>query len=406
MFFVNFVDNSNFLWKQVYDEARRVGLDTSLFGEPQREVVARVAAFLADEPEVVKRHPFRRVVREPVAPIILYGPPGTGKTTFVCVLDRVLRRELPDHIRPNMQKGNRSYTLQKRMLNGEPLSLLSVSQWAQLLHFYEWDVRKHRLVSADLQSFITKSLIPMRVIFADEVEMVGYSPTIPTLAKNGMLVIGTSNQTAFTQLERQQIPPHKIYFGGDDMRQGDPQDAVCDHPVFDELARRKRELFGQVDCQLMRREQTVFVRLDFAEMLQAPLLDVEWVNFIETTRFFVSDPTQLNQNLGYILLLDHFSLEKLQRDYNGIIRFIALFDAIEQMGIGVLVRDSRAKAATLQLSRDSFEELKRVIEQADDASEDVKRKTLVGIDRFTSRLGMAGQRAKTILSTKDTKNTK
>ncbi len=381
------------LWEQVCCEAERAGLNTSLFGERQQEVVAHVAAFLAQDPPV-RRFSLRKSSPPPVAPLILYGPPGTGKTTFLYVLDRVLRRELPDNITSVMHKGQRSYSLQKRLLDGEPLSLLSVSQWAQLLHFYEWDVRKHRLISADLQTFLTNKLAPMRVIFADEVEMVGYSPTIPTLAKNGILVVGTSNQTEFAQLESQQIPPHKIYFGGEDMRQGDPQDAVWNHPLFDQLATQKTELFGQVNCQLMRHADTAFVRLDFAEALQAPLLDVEWVNFIKTTRFYVSDPTSLTQNLSYILLLDDFTLAKLQRDYNGIIRFIALFDAIEQMGIGVLLRNT---TQTPQLSHASFEELKRVIEQADDTSEDVKRKTLVGIDRFTSRLGMAGQRARAIL---------
>jgi hypothetical protein len=386
--------DENFLWEQVCDEATQVGLDTSLFGERQREVVARVAAFLEDEPDV-RRFSFRKSAAKPIAPIILYGPPGTGKTTFLYVLDHVLRRELPDHIAPVMQKGSRTYSLQKRLLDGEPLSLLSVSQWAQLLHFYEWDVRKHRLVSADRQAFITNNLIPMRIIFTDEVEMVGYSPTIPTLAKNGILVVGTSNQTEFAQLERQQIPPHKIHFGGEDMRQGDPQDAVCAHPIFDRLAAQKMQLFGQVNCQLHCQAETVFVRLDFSEALQAPLLDIEWVNFIKMTRFFVSDPTSLTQKLAYILLLDDFSIEKLQHDYNGIIRIVALFDAVEQMGIGVLLRNT---VQPLQLSRDSFAELKRVIEQADDASEDVKRKTLVGIDRFTSRLGMAGKRAQLILA--------
>ncbi len=381
------------LWQQVYKEAHRAGLDVSVLGERQHEVVRRVAEFLAVEPEN-RRFLFRKPAPKPVAPTILYGPPGTGKTTFLYVLDRVLRRQLPDNIAPVMRKGQRTYKLQKRLLKDEPLSILSVSQWAQLLHFYEWDVQKHRLISADLQHFITRNLIPMRVIFADEVEMVGYSPTIPTLAKNGILVVGTSNQTAFKQLERQQIPPHKIYFGGEDMRQGDPQDAVRDHSMFAQLMAKQTQRFGQVNCRLARQGDIVFVLLDFDETLRAPLLDIEWVNFIETTRFFVSDPTLLTQNLRYVLLLNGFSLAKLQRDYNGIIRFIALFDAVEQMGIGVLLRSS---GQALQLSRASFEALKQVIESADDASEEVKRKTAVGIDRFTSRLGMAGQRAQTTL---------
>jgi hypothetical protein len=89
-------------------------------------------------------------------------------------------------------------------------------------------------------------------------------------------------------------------------------------------------------------------------------------------------------------LFDGLALDALQKNYNAIIRFIALFDAIEQLGVGVLVRQ---KADAVPLSRQSLTEMKTAVEQAPDVSQEIKEKTVVGLDRATSRIGQAAMRA-------------
>jgi hypothetical protein len=96
----------------------------------------------------------------------------------------------------------------------------------------------------------------------------------------------------------------------------------------------------------------------------------------------------------FILLFDDFSLETLRTDYNAIIRFVSLFDAIEQVGLGVLVRNQRE---TPQLSREAINHMKVTIQSSRGVTEEIKMKTVVGIDRLVSRLGQAGQNAQRIL---------
>ena len=69
---------------------------------------------------------------------------------------------------------------------------------------------------------------PCGLSFADEVEMSGYSPTLPNIARQGILVLGSSNQYALAQLADELMPPRIYRFTGDDMRLGDPADALVD----------------------------------------------------------------------------------------------------------------------------------------------------------------------------------
>jgi hypothetical protein len=109
------------------------------------------------------------------------------------------------------------------------------------------------------------------------------------------------------------------------------------------------------------------------------MLETEWLHFFQQT----SQPT--------ILLFDDFSLETLRTNYNAIIRFVSLFDAIEQIGLGVLVRN---QAETPQLSREAINHMKVTIQSSRGIPEEIKQKTIIGIDRCISRLGQAGQLAK------------
>ncbi|MBK8904780.1 MAG: hypothetical protein IPM53_26610 [Anaerolineaceae bacterium] len=399
------------IWQDIEATAVSAGLDPTKFTNTHREIAAQIIAFLQTPPVAPAekeptgwrswlardkngngKRPFP--IPPPPAPIIICGEPGTGKTTFLNVLDVVLRRafRLPDNIQPVMHKGPYDYHVTKRLLNGRPISLLSVKKWDDLLHFYTWSRETHGLVTADRTAFIREVLLPMRLIFADEVEMVGYSPTLPILAQHGLLVVGSSNQHHFAQLEERQVPPHTYIFTGVDLRAGTPADAVVqpDNPawaIFDQLRQRPIKRYEQLAYQEQRTDKVLFVRLGFKTAVNAPLLENEWANFLQTLSHQPDAPL--------IFLLDEFSLESLRTDYNAIIRFVSLFDLIEQQGIGVLVRNSAAPA---ELSREALAHMKVTIYAAREVPEAIKVKTAVGIDRCISRIGQAGHKAHSIIS--------
>jgi len=131
----------------------------------------------------------------------------------------------------------------------------------------------------------------------------------------------------------------------------------------------------------------LFLRLDLKAAVYAPLLENDWAAFLQTL------PRQPDEPL--ILLLDDFSLEVLRTDYNAIIRFVSLFDLIEQQGIGVLVRH---QAGPAELSREALSHMKVTIHAARGVPEAIKVKTAVGIDRCISRIGQAGHKAHLIIN--------
>ncbi len=399
------------IWQEIEATAVSAGLDPTKFTDTHRDIAAQIVAFLQTPPlEPAEKEPngWRSWLPRgkngpgkrpsptppPPAPIIICGEPGTGKTTFLNVLDVVLRRafNLPDNIQPVMHKGLYDYHVTKRLLNGRPISLLSVKKWDDLLHFYTWSRETHGLIAADRSTFIREVLRPMRLIFADEVEMVGYSPTLPILAQHGLLVVGSSNQHHFAQLEERQVPPHTYTFTGVDLRAGTPADAVVQPedrawPIFDQLGQQPVEHYEQLAYQQQRRNGVLFLRLDLKTAVYAPLLENDWAAFVQTL------PRQPDEPL--ILLLDDFSLEVLRTDYNAIIRFVSLFDLIEQQGIGVLVRH---QAGPAELSREALSHMKVTIHAARGVPEAIKVKTAVGIDRCISRIGQAGHKAHLIIS--------
>ena len=406
---MNLVETEAVLWQNIEQVAHTAGLDPQKFGQPHREILREILTTLAlpePVPSTDPRSPRKKwrhllldklpaslrvaELAEPeppryVPPIIIAGEPGTGKTTFLAVLDVVLRHSLglPDNIAPQMHNDHgRVLAVHKRTLNGLPISLLSVRKWSELLHFYAWDITQHRLDTAAMNHFIRQTLQPMRVLFADEVEMYGYAPTIPDLAKHGLLVVGTSNQYAFQQLAQE----HIYRFGGLDMRAGNPAEAVVTavHPawdIFEQVAQQPTQTFERLVYQQQQIGARHYVRVDFWQAVQAPLLEREWMHFLTTA---VADPTTLT------LLLDQFSLQQLRTDYSAIIRFVTLFDVIEQLAVGVLVRHTAVSAT---LSREALTHMKVTIESARGVTEEIKRKTVVGIDRCASRIGQAGHRA-------------
>ncbi|MAU00343.1 MAG: hypothetical protein CL608_24645 [Anaerolineaceae bacterium] len=403
------------IWREIEATAVSAGLDPTRFDESHKEILGHIVTFLqqpvpASHASVEEKNHWSRWLPRlavgkngdgerpsapPPAPLIICGKPGTGKTTFLNVLDAVLRRvfALPDNIQPVMRKGSYHYTVSKRTLNGKPISLLSVKKWADLLHFYTWDRREHRMVTTDRAAFIRETLQPMRLIFADEVEMTGYAPTLPLLAQHGLLVIGSSNQHRFTQLEEMLVAPRIYTFSGVDLRAGSPADAIVqpDEPawgIFNRLQKLPVQRQEQLAYQQQQIGNVLFVRLDFGTAVRAPLLENEWANFFQTLPWQVGDPL--------ILLLDNFSLDILRTDYNAIIRFVSLFDLIEQQGIGVLVRNASAPA---ELSREALAHMKITIHAARGIPEAIKVKTAVGIDRCISRIGQAGHKAHQYLST-------
>jgi hypothetical protein len=148
-------------------------------------------------------------------------------------------------------------------------------------------------------------------------------------------------------------------------------------------------VYERLPYQTITRQETRYLLLNFDEAIRAPLLEPEWVQFL---RYAYSQTTTapFQPETPYTLLLDQFSLTKLQTNYNGIIRLVAIFDAIEQLGIGVLVRHPSQPP---NISRAAFAQLKTTIQNRQGLDIDIKRRTLVGIDRCVSRLGQAAHRA-------------
>ncbi|MEM7117020.1 MAG: hypothetical protein AAF614_31600 [Chloroflexota bacterium] len=407
---------SETLWQEVEKTAVIAGLDPTRFTDTHKEIASDIIAFLrASEQEkakpIEKPSLASRLTRffggepdptpepDPVPPIIISGEPGTGKTTFLYLLDLVLRTTfgLPDNLQQVMKKeSGREYAVFKRLFCGHQTSLLSVRKWAGLLHFMTWDTRRHKLVREDLDGFIKTAVSPMRVIFTDEVEMVGYSPTIPDLARHGILVVGSSNQYEFEQLERELAPPKIYRFGGDDMRAGDPTDAIVTAETvgwerFEQLLAEDEREREQLTYRCGRENGVLFVLLGFETAVKAPLLETEWIQFFQIAyEEATGDTNPLQPQTPYILLFDSFSLAALHSDYNAIIRFVSLFDAIEQIGLGVFVRNT---VKPPKLSREALHSMKVTIQNASGVPEEIKMKTAVGIDRLASRLGVAGYRA-------------
>jgi hypothetical protein len=292
-----------------------------------------------------------------------------------------------------MSKPNgQTHGIQKRLFNGRPTSLLSVRKWTQLLYFYAWDTESHRLELEKGNDFIRETLRPMRVIFADEVEMTGYSPTLPDIARQGILVLGSSNQYAFSQLADELMPPRIYRFTGDDMRQGNPTDALVNEgdaawQLFERVRDRPYHLYGRLYYQLLQSSSTLYALLNFHEAVNAPLLEAEWLHFFQTAHH----QTSLEHQPPLTLLFERFSLDALHSNYNAIIRFIALFDAIEQLGVGVLIQN---EGEEMELSRAALAQMKTAIENAPDVPPEIKTHTMVGIDRATSRIGQAAVRAR------------
>lgn len=429
------------IWEAVLDKAEDADLDSSLLGKNHKEIVRLIAEYLSTEDERLDEQHRRRKANEalaerqreirekskgrrrkpptpeeeailaqepvtiidPINPILLCGPPGTGKTTFLYILDTVLRNEfdLDDNLKPRMRKSREQYhLLQKRSFDGDQVSLLSVRKWSELLRFYAWDVRQHKFEFNDLEQFIEDQLLDMKVIFADEVEIAGYAPTLTDLAKYGLLVIASSNQIDFPQFDVENLSPSIYMFDGPDMRIGEPEDAIvsssdADWALFDTLKQASLVKRESVIYRYEKVDKNHFFYFDFPPTIRAPMLETDWLRlfneaFIEATgrRKGIQSDTPL------ILLFDNYSLAAIRDDYNSIIRYISLFDAIEQIEIGVLVRNPEGST---ELSRAAMEEIKQSIETTPGIVEEVKRRTLVGIDRSTSRIGKAGLRAKEFL---------
>ncbi|MEM8856760.1 MAG: hypothetical protein AAGD96_00470 [Chloroflexota bacterium] len=431
------------IWDAVLEKAADAKLDISKFGDDHREIVFRIAQFLkleeppdeeefaddeedaeesADDEETEPTEAELRAENERswlnilnwlrsntaeedsdlpfFSPIIICGVPGTGKTTFLNVLDSVLRDKigLPDLIEEQMvNRFGRKFFVPKRKFAGFPVTLLSVRKWSELFHFFSWDITQHRFDREMLKEFVDESVAPMRVVFADEIEISGYSPTLPDMTARNILVVGTSNQYDFPQLDSEELQPKIYRFEGEDLRQGDPTDAVVqpDEPhwtLFDTVSEQPVFEHERLEHQTYSTNEFGALLIDFRAAVNAPMHETQWFTFL--TRL-------MNDTLGgqagdnMVLLMDSFSLDNLRTDYNAIIRFVWLFDAIEQLGVGVLVRNDSAVA---ELSTEALNHMKVTIHTARGVTEEVKSRTLVGIGRVTSRVGQAGVKARDILS--------
>ncbi|MEM7336503.1 MAG: hypothetical protein AAF490_30770, partial [Chloroflexota bacterium] len=127
------------LWQAVIAKAHEGGLDPEKFNENHRQIISLIAEFLNSIPSSKGkkgRYSFlgrlfgrqgnqekagAETAVQPVPPIIISGIPGTGKTTFLYLVDAVLRtqHQLPDNIQTVMTKRDgTTYSLQKRQIEG------------------------------------------------------------------------------------------------------------------------------------------------------------------------------------------------------------------------------------------------------------------------------------------------
>ncbi len=379
------------LWNAVLAQATECGLDPSKFGEQHQAIITDVANFLASDidPDAI------------IPTIVICGKPGTGKTTFLYVLDTVLRGKvgLPDNIPSSLMKERRTFSVPKRSFHTHQTSLLSVRKWTEMLNFMMWNQTTHSLIQEDLDDFIVNTITPMRVLLADEVEMEGYSPTLPDFGKHGILVIGTSNQYQFAHLDADLAPPNIYFMEGIDLRIGNPEDAIVtrtqkEWQFFNTLETGWETTVEQFSYRAKQFDDVVFIRSDFKTTVRAPILETRWAKLItDIFRLTRIDPQLAIKQT--VLLLDNFDIDLLTRDYDALIRFVSLFDAIEQLGIGVLVRNTEAPP---HLDPVTIENLKSTIASAIGVSTLTKTRTLVGIDRFASRLGQAGHHAQQLVA--------
>ena len=153
------------IWSEVERVAQIAGLDAGKFGSDHKEIVTRIASHLIGKPISdfenendndenegwlsklgwTRKDLPTQIVSQAISPIIICGVPGTGKTTFLYVLDRVMRTQfgLEDTVLPQMvNEDGRTFAVPKRMFCGGPVSLLSVRKWSELLHFYAWDIEE------------------------------------------------------------------------------------------------------------------------------------------------------------------------------------------------------------------------------------------------------------------------
>ena len=92
------------------------------------------------------------------------------------------------------------------------------------------------------------------------------------------------------------------------------------------------------------------------------MLETDWICFLQNVcQRPTVDPAAFQPEKSILMLLDEFSLAQLQGNFNAIIRFVSLFDVIEQLGIGVFIRNTNR---TPKLSREAIQQMKIAIKNA------------------------------------------
>ena len=201
------------------------------------ELLRPIAYYLAQQETLTEANtPF-------VKPLFVSGVPGIGKTTLLMILDEVLY-QLNSSCRDLVVTGKiKSYFPHKTVLNVTPLQLfgkstgmLSVRDWNNILRHWTFDE-----TTADSNQDALGDLIARlrgKVVFMDEAELEGYVYISELLARQGILVILTSNLNQ-TQIH---LPPEHVQLVsllGSDHRYGNIAN-VClpaqPHELFDRFA--------------------------------------------------------------------------------------------------------------------------------------------------------------------------
>jgi hypothetical protein len=193
-------------------------------------------------------------------PLIVSGDPGIGKTTLLMMIDQALTQlDLPQTLSCRAlfaQGGIAGYygafkgtiDITPLKLQTTPTAVLSILDWRNIQRHWTYDNQKtHRETPEATADFL--KTFQGKVLFVDDAEREGHVYVISQLARQGILVVLSSNLD-HTLLHIDDLSPRAVHLVGKDHRVGDiaavgvPQ---APHLLFDALRHDPNSLSHKYD---------------------------------------------------------------------------------------------------------------------------------------------------------------